>query len=65
MRKWKNSNGDSVEKFAVMAGCTCTCTACSPCTCRPTPTHDVGEQAVSSINVARDGTIVSDYLRYV
>ena len=50
MRKWKTNSGDSVEKFAVAAGCT-NC-YCQSCTCRPTPTHDVGE---SSMNNTLDG----------
>lgn len=58
MRKWKNNSGDSVEKFAYSGNCTCTCTACSPCTCRPTPTHDVGEQAMSSINSSKNIQVV-------
>ena len=44
MRKWKTNSGDSIEKFAVEASCNCSC-GCNGYTCRPTPTHDVGEQA--------------------
>ena len=51
MRKWKTNSGDSVEKFAVAAECNdCSCLGC---TCRPTPTHDVGQQSMSSTNTIR------------
>ena len=44
MRKWKTNSGDSVEKFATRGLCVCSC-GCNNYTCRPTPTHDVGEQS--------------------
>ena len=53
MRKWKTNSGDSVERFAVAANCNCSCASCLPCTCRPTPTHDVGQQSMSSTNTIR------------
>ena len=51
MRKWKTNSGDSVEKFAIAAECyNCNCQSC---TCRPTPTHDVGESSMSNTLVDR------------
>ena len=41
MRKWREKSSDSVEKFAGRYSCNC-----SNYTCRPIPTHDIGEQAV-------------------
>ena len=57
MRKWKTNSGDSVEKFAIAEECPC---SCLPCTCRPTPTHDVGEQSMSNTNISRG----REYVRY-
>ena len=53
MRKWKTNSGDSVERFAVAANCNCSCTGCTGCSCRPTPTHDVGEQSMSNTSDVR------------
>ena len=54
MRKWKTNSGDSIEKFAIAAGCPCT--SCSSCTCRPTPTHDVGESSMNNTLTGRAET---------
>ena len=54
MRKWKTNSGDSVERFAIAAGCTnCDCPGCS---CRPTPTHDVGESSMNNTLTGREKT---------
>ena len=59
MRKWKTNSGDSVEKFAVAAECNdCSCLGC---TCRPTPTHDVGQQSMKNTTDNVDATITIDY----
>ena len=52
MRKWKTNSGDSVERFAIAAGCPgCDCQSC---TCRPTPTHDVGESSMNNTLTGRE-----------
>ena len=53
MRKWKTNSGDSIEKFAVAADCSC---YCQSCTCRPTPTHDVGESSMNNTLTGRAET---------
>ena len=63
MRKWKTNSGDSIEKFAIAAGCgDCSCTSCRPCTCRPTPTHDVGEQSMNNTNTQSSTSAGALYL---